>query len=131
MSDEQGFDLYEFPSDWVGRKTYVTVKGHSRSVPKPYTYKGNDGRNYVLPEYGGSWDGYSVGDEAPMIMRDIGEYTSVVDGSRITSRSSHRDHIRRHDLVELGNERIKPVQHEMRRAGHDIKQAIEQLRSRG
>lgn len=99
------FDLFEFPADFVGRKTYVSVRGYSRSIPKPYTYKGFDGLNYVLPEYGGTWDGLSGG--APMIMRDIGEYVSVVDGTHISSRSAHREHMQRHDLVELGNERFK------------------------
>lgn len=41
---------------------------------------------------------------APMVIRDMGEYTSPLDGSRITSRSQHRDHIRAHDVVEVGNE---------------------------
>lgn len=125
-------NLYEFPADWVGRKTYVSVRGHSRSIPKPYTYRGNDGRNYVLPEYGGDLSGYSVGGVAPMIMRDIGEYTSVLDGSQVTSRSSHREHMKRHNVIEVGNERIgnaRPT--ELPRAGYDIKRAIEQVRSRG
>lgn len=125
----EGFDLYEFPKGWVGRKTYVSVKGHSRSIPKPYVYKGSDGRNYVLPEYGGDWSGY--GNAAPSIMSDISEYTSVVDGSVITSRSSHRDHLKRHELIEVGNERIGPRKEApTRRAGYDIKQALDQLRSR-
>lgn len=125
------FDLYEFPEDWVGRKTYVTVRGHSRSIPKLYTYRGNDGRNYLAPEYGGDLSGYSLAGGSAAIMRDIGEYTSVVDGTRISSRSTHRDHLRRHDLVELGNDRIKPIVREMPRAGYAIKQAIEQVRGRG
>lgn len=42
----------------------------------------------------------------PMVIRDIGEYVSPLDGSTITSRSQHRDHMRAHDVVEVGNERI-------------------------
>tara|TARA_R110000744_G_scaffold122336_2_gene227317 strand:- start:347 stop:568 length:222 start_codon:yes stop_codon:yes gene_type:complete len=38
------------------------------------------------------------------IMRDIDTYKSIVTGEEITSRSSHREHLRRHNLVEIGNE---------------------------
>lgn len=64
------------------------------------------------------------------VIRDIGEYVSPVDGSHITSRSQHRDHLRQHQLVELGNERVKRRDFEMPRMGHDIKAAIEQLKAR-
>jgi hypothetical protein len=39
-------------------------------------------------------------------MRDIGEYKSPLDGRMITSRSQHRDHMREHDVIEVGNEPI-------------------------
>lgn len=42
----------------------------------------------------------------PMIIRDIGEYRSPLDGQMITSRNQHRDHMRAHDVVEVGNEPI-------------------------
>lgn len=129
MADD--FDLYEFPKDHVGRKTYVSVRGHSKSIPVIYTYKGYDGRNYLHPEYGGDWSGYVTGQQAATVMRDIGEYTSVVDGSHITSRSQHREHMRRHELIEVGNERMPSRQEApMPSMGRDIKRAIEQLRAR-
>ena len=45
----------------------------------------------------------------PRVMRDIAEYTSPMDGTRITSRSQHRDHMKRHRVIEVGNEQVKPV----------------------
>lgn len=42
-----------------------------------------------------------------LIMPDIEPYQSMVDGSLITSRSRHREHLKQHGCVELGNE--KPV----------------------
>jgi hypothetical protein len=42
--------------------------------------------------------------EAPRVMSDIGGYISQVDGSWIDSRSKHRDHLKRHGMVELGND---------------------------
>jgi hypothetical protein len=41
---------------------------------------------------------------APMVMPDIAEYTSMYDGTRIKSRSQHREHLRDHGLQEIGNE---------------------------
>lgn len=46
---------------------------------------------------------------APMVMRDIGEYRSPIDGSMITSRSQHRDHKRAHGVEEVGNEPIGKI----------------------
>lgn len=44
--------------------------------------------------------------EAPMISSDIGGYISQIDGSWIDSRSKHREHLKRHRMVELGNDPI-------------------------
>lgn len=41
---------------------------------------------------------------APTVIRDIEPYKSMVDGTMITSRSRHRDHLKAHGMVELGNE---------------------------
>jgi hypothetical protein len=35
---------------------------------------------------------------------DIQPYQSMVDGSMIGSRSQHREHLRQHSLIEIGNE---------------------------
>lgn len=41
---------------------------------------------------------------APAVMGDIKPYTSMVDGSLITSRSHHREHLRQHGCIEVGND---------------------------
>ena len=38
------------------------------------------------------------------IMRDIEPYISQIDGSLITSRSKHREHLHRHGYTEVGND---------------------------
>lgn len=38
------------------------------------------------------------------VMPDIQPYTSMIDGSTITSRSHHREHLKRHGCVEIGND---------------------------
>jgi hypothetical protein len=47
--------------------------------------------------------------EAPMVMSDIDGYVSQVDGSWISSRSHHRNHLKQHRMIELGND--VPKQH--------------------
>ncbi len=53
---------------------------------------------------------------APMVMPDIQPYKSMITGETINSRSRHREHLRDHDCIEVGNEtdymvknRIKPA----------------------
>ena len=60
---------------------------------------------------GGKWGplGQAHG-VAPMVMPDIDPYRSVIDGSLITSRSRHREHLRDHGCIEVGNEPPKPKQ---------------------
>ena len=41
------------------------------------------------------------------IMLDIQPYKSMVDGSMITSRSKHREHLRQHNCIEIGNEKMQ------------------------
>lgn len=98
------FDLYEYPKDHIGRKRYVDVRGHDKSVPVIYTYKGCDSRNHILPAFGGDGSGFAA--LGPVIMPDIKGYKSPLDGSYVTSRSQHRDHMRQHEVIEVGTERI-------------------------
>jgi hypothetical protein len=42
--------------------------------------------------------------EGPMIVDDIAPYRSQVTGEMITSRSQHREHLRQHGCVEIGDQ---------------------------
>lgn len=46
----------------------------------------------------------SSGNTGPMIMRDIEPYKNMIDGRMITSRSEHRELLKRHNCVEVGND---------------------------
>lgn len=50
-------------------------------------------------------DEYGV-DSSPnyYIQDDIQPYRSAIDGTIITSRSQHRNHLREHNCIEIGNE---------------------------
>ena len=65
-----------------------------------------------------------------MTMPDIAGYRSTIDGTWIGSRSSHRDHLATHGVVEVGNERL-PDRKPVRVGGvrEDIHRAIAQLRN--
>lgn len=64
-------------------------------------------------------DGILVWSAAPLeerteagfyVLGDIAPYKSMVDGSMIEGRRQHRDHLRRNNLLEVGNEtkHLKP-----------------------
>jgi len=44
---------------------------------------------------------------APYVVADIQPYKSMATGEMITSRSKHKQHLRDHGLVEIGNETPK------------------------
>ena len=46
-------------------------------------------------------------DHKVMIMPDIKEYNSIITGEPITSRSKHREHLKRHNCFEIGNEKLE------------------------
>ncbi len=46
---------------------------------------------------------------APMVIADIQPYRSMATGEFIQGRRQHRDHLKRHGLIELGNE--SPTMH--------------------
>lgn len=41
---------------------------------------------------------------APYVIADIQPYQSMIDGRMITSRSAHREHLKAHGCIEIGNE---------------------------
>ena len=47
---------------------------------------------------------YDAKDSGFHVIPDIAPYISMVDGSVITSRSTHRDHLRQNGCVEVGND---------------------------
>jgi hypothetical protein len=99
-------DLREYPANYRGRKKYVRATDHG-IVAYCYTYMGCDGKYYILDDDRGvpKYSGLS----APFVMRDIAPYKSPLDNTMVTSRSLHREHLKVHDVIEVGNERVKPV----------------------
>ena len=61
---------------------------------------------------------------APMVIPDIAGYKSMATGEWISSRSQHRDHLKRHGLIEIGNEKQVNKPRGVDRAG--IRKAAEE-----
>lgn len=64
------------------RRRFLQINGELMEVPLSY-----------VPEPRG-----------PLVMPDIQPYRSMIDGRLITSRSRHREHLRVHNCIEIGNE---------------------------
>lgn len=62
------------------------------------------------------------------VMPDIQPYRSMATGERIKGRSHHRQHLKDHGLVEVGNERVSRKS-ELPPVAPDVKDAIEQVRA--
>ena len=45
---------------------------------------------------------------APFVHEDIKAYKSQLTGEMITSRVRHRNHLKEHGCIEVGNEQVKP-----------------------
>lgn len=69
----------------------------------------------------------------PQPMRDIEGYVSPIDGKWIGSRSQHREHMKRHGVIELGNEKPKPIERSIPRESirAEIKNQVERMKSDG
>lgn len=59
---------------------------------------------------------------APNIAPDIAPFISPVDGKLVSGRSDRREHMKRHGLIEVGNEKLKGKRKEYN--DHDIKSDI-------
>lgn len=46
--------------------------------------------------------------EAPFIVGDIAPYRSMITGEVIPGRRQHREHLRQHGCIEVGNEKLAP-----------------------
>jgi hypothetical protein len=61
-------------------------------------------------------------------MGDIQPYRSMVTGEMIQSRSVHRDHLKAHGKIEVGNEKFEPAPPPQPTGiKEDIARAIDQL----
>jgi len=43
----------------------------------------------------------------PQVVKDIEPYQSMVTGEMISGRKQHRDHLRAHNCIEIGNEKME------------------------
>lgn len=92
------------------RKSYVMIEGQLREKTGDNSVI-IDGKNWYC--LGGAW----LAADSPaahtfFVQPDIQPYRSTIDGSMIESRSQHRSHLRDHNCIEVGNERLSPPKQE-------------------
>ena len=54
------------------------------------------------------------------VQGEIQPYKSMIDGTMITSRSQHREHLRKHGCVEVGNDIHSMFEHYKRNTSADV-----------
>ena len=58
----------------------------------------------------------------PMVMPDIEGHISMADGTWVSSRSKHRENLKRNNCIELGNDvPTQQKKHEFTRAEHEAR----------
>ena len=62
--------------------------------------------------------------QAPMVMSDIDGHISMADGTWVSSRSKHRENLKRNNCIELGND--VPTQQKV----HEISRKDQEARKR-
>jgi hypothetical protein len=62
---------------------------------------------------------------APYVISDLAEYRSVLTREMITSRSQHREHLRAHGCIEVGNEMPCVSREALPPVREDIAKALE------
>lgn len=62
---------------------------------------------------------------APMIMRDVEPYRSVITQEVIGGRRQHREHLRQHNCIEVGNEMPRMAQTPLPPVKHDVERAMQ------
>ena len=92
-SDRRPTDEKAFASN------YDAIFGDKKPTRGSFVYDKEKGELVPKEEYYSS-----TVSNAPMIQADIAGYKSMVTGEWIGSRSTHRQHLKEHRLVEIGNE---------------------------
>lgn len=93
------------------RRRYVQIDGELVDVTSDYTPRPRADGLLIIP--------------------DIQPYQSVITGETIAGRRQHREHLKMHGCIELGNEKMKPKpmreipkqerREAIRKAIHDLK----------
>jgi hypothetical protein len=58
--------------------------------------------------FAGRWEPAGSGPASFTIIPDISPYRSVITGETISGRAQHRQHLREHGCIEVGNEPVRP-----------------------
>lgn len=96
---------------------FGTIFGERKPVRGSWIWDSAQGKMVSKDEY--------VREEvnAPMVIGDIQPYQSMATGEMIMSRSKHRNHLKQHGLIEVGNE-TKHLETKAPKADNRLKEQI-------
>lgn len=104
---------YECPHCQRREDIYCSMKEHGKKVPSCC----HGPMNQIITSSG-------------YVIPDIKPYRSMQTGEVIGGRKQHRDHLRQHGLIEVGNEKLPPRKPEpMPDLVPDLRAAIREVRS--
>lgn len=91
----------------MARKSYVQVKTENgyELVEKEHAYKFKSNKS-------------------AMVLDDMKPMVSPIDGDVISSRSQYREHMKKHGVIDVGNEKINPGIKKDYKPGDSIKRAL-------
>lgn len=64
------------------------------------------------------------GVQTHMVIGDIQPYKSMATGEMIMGRAQHREHLKQHRLIEVGNE---PIRQQQPRTSKDLRRHVEDV----
>ena len=92
-------------------KNYDLAFGNRTPTRGSFIWDDSQNKLVSKEEY---YSGYQS-NSATAVIGDIQPYKSMITGEVITSRSKHREHLRKHGMVEVGNE-VKYMQNNHERS---------------
>lgn len=133
MIEKGGIYVWDDELGLVSREEYEAAHRGRRSPAKPFKLKRIKRGTWVFDRKtqklvpAAQYRQQVQAKSGPMVVSDIEPYVST-RGEVVSGRRQHREYLRRHDLVEVGNEKLPPRKMEIPDARRDVAQA---LRERG
>lgn len=121
MAHEAGKGDKQRPTDTQAYESnFDAIYGSKKAVRGSFVWDSVKGEMVSKEEY------YANKAEvnAPTVINDIKPYRSMQTGEMITSRSTHKAHLKQHGLIEIGNEKMPERKPENKYNSEEVKRAI-------
>lgn len=121
MAHEAGKGDKQRPTDIAAfEKQFDAIFTNYKPVRGSFVWDSTKGEMVSKDEYYAK----KVEVNAPTVLNDIQPYRSMQTGEMITSRSTHKAHLKQHGLIEIGNEKMPERRPEPKYDSDNVKRAI-------